>query len=303
MRFQILGPVEIWDGDRALDLQGSKLRTVVAALLLARGRFVADYTLSELLWGEHPPTTSPAQIQTYMSRLRGLLGNEVRIDRRRPGYVMHYDADQLDLVEFERLVARGRAADLEHRPHEAGVALSEALALWRGPALAGVTEILSGLEQPRLEEARLVALEERVDADLLLGRNAVLVPELTMLVAQNPLRERLRGQLMISLHRSGRQADALSVYQDCRRRLAEELGIDPGGQLQRIRQEILVADPGPVSGGLEEPQGVGGGSGAGAVPGVQRSVMRRGRSGDRQLLGAAAERVARRANRLPIDAV
>ncbi|MEO3827704.1 BTAD domain-containing putative transcriptional regulator [Actinomadura sp. B10D3] len=239
MRVRILGPVELWDNADRVELRGSKLRTFLTALVLARGRVVSDQTLVELLWEDAPPATAQAQIQTYASRLRGLLGDGAVVDRHRPGYRLHIEHADVDLARFEGLAAEGRAALAERRVEAAARSLSGALALWRGEALTGVTDVLADLERPRLEEARLAVLEDRVEADLALGRHAGLVPELTAAVTAHPLRERPRAQLMLALYRCGRNADALGSFQDYRRFLAEELGIDPSAELQDLHQAIL----------------------------------------------------------------
>jgi DNA-binding SARP family transcriptional activator len=242
MEFRILGPVEVLDSTGSVELSASKVRTVLAVLLLARGRVVSDSRLAVMLWDEDPPGTAAAQIQTYVSRLRAKLGDAARIDRQRPGYALRIQPEQLDLVRFERFVATGREALMEGRNEEAAAALRSALAIWRGPALAGVTDYLSTAERPRLEETRLAALSDRIEADLALELHHTLVAELTGLVAANPLHERLRGQLMLTLYRCGRQADALAVYDEHRRNLVEELGIDPGRELQNLHKAVLIAD-------------------------------------------------------------
>ncbi|WP_344271651.1 AfsR/SARP family transcriptional regulator [Actinomadura napierensis] len=239
MRVRILGPVELWDNADRVELRGSKLRTFLTALVLAHGRVVSDQTLVEMLWEDAPPATAQAQIQTYASRLRGLLGDGAVVDRHRPGYRLHIEHADVDLTRFEGLAAEGRAALADRRVEAAARSLSGALALWRGEALTGVTDFLADLERPRLEEARLAVLEDRVEADLALGRHAGLVPELTAVVTAHPLRERSRAQLMLALYRCGRNADALASFQDYRRFLADELGIDPSAELQDLQQAIL----------------------------------------------------------------
>jgi DNA-binding SARP family transcriptional activator len=245
MRFRLLGPIEAWDDGSRIEVRGSKMRTVLASLLLSRGRIVSDFNLIEMLWGENPPSTTQAQIQTYVSRLRGLLGPEVRIERQHPGYRLDIPPGllNLDLVEFERLAEQGHAALAANQMWTAVEVLRTALALWQGQALAGVTDHLATMEQPRLEEARLSALEDRIAADLALGQHAPLITELTALTAAQPLRERPRAQLMLALYRSGRTADALAAYQGFRRILAEELGLDPSAKLKKLHQSILTGDP------------------------------------------------------------
>jgi DNA-binding SARP family transcriptional activator len=247
MKFRLLGPVEAWndhDGAR-IEVRGSKMRTVLASLLLSGGRVVSDARLIEMLWGEHPPSTTQAQIQTYASRLRGLFGAEVRIERQPPGYRLSVSPGRfhLDLVEFERLATQGHLALGAGQLTTAVELLRTALTLWQGQALAGVTDHLAAVEQPRLEEARLTVLEDRIDAELALGEHVTLVTELTALVAAQPLRERPRAQLMLALVRCGRTADALAAYQDFRGILADELGLDPSAELRELHQSILTGDP------------------------------------------------------------
>ncbi|MFJ9178104.1 BTAD domain-containing putative transcriptional regulator [Streptomyces sp. NPDC102360] len=242
MEFQLLGPVEARDGSRRIALSGSKVHTVLAVLLLARGRVVSDSRLSSLLWGWDPPATMNAQIYTYISRLRKLLGPGVDLIRRRPGYQLVAEGAHIDTEEFARLERLGRRALEEHRFAEAGEQLRSALGLWQGPALANVTSHLAEAELPQLEEARATALEHRIEADLALAGHQQLVAELTGLVAEFPLRERLRAQLMTALYRCGRQADALRAYHDGREVLAEELGVDPGADLTATYQAVLSGE-------------------------------------------------------------
>ncbi|HVQ91547.1 MAG TPA: BTAD domain-containing putative transcriptional regulator [Mycobacteriales bacterium] len=244
MEFRLLGPVEVRASTGPVDVGGAKPRTVLAMLLLSRGRMVSDGRLAAMLWGDDPPATASAQIQTYVSRLRQRLGAAAEIVRRRPGYLLRVPASRVDLAEFDRLSRQGRADLTAGRAESAAAALQAAAALWRGPALAGVTDLLAAAELPWLEEARLAALADRVEAEMALGRHTALVAELTGLVAAHPALERLRAQLMIGLHRCGRTADALAAYQDYRRMLATELGLDPGGELQRLHNRLLASDPG-----------------------------------------------------------
>jgi DNA-binding SARP family transcriptional activator len=242
--FYILGPVGVAAHGREIRLGGYKPRTVLAALLLARGRVVSDAQLSTLLWRWDPPATMSAQIYTYVSRLRARLAPEVRINRRTPGYELQIGSARFDYAEFERLARRGREELRAERYREAAAQLSSALALWRGPPLSNVTSFLAEDELPCLEEARLAALDARIGADIVLGRSADVVAELTRLVADHPLRERLRAHLMTALHRSGRQADALAVYHEGRRMLADEVGACPGSALETAYQRILRGGPG-----------------------------------------------------------
>ncbi|WP_411084005.1 BTAD domain-containing putative transcriptional regulator [Streptomyces sp. cmx-18-6] len=260
MDFRVLGPVEARKDGTRVALSGSKIHTVLAALLLARGRVVSDSRLNTLLWGWEPPATSGAQIYTYMSRLRKLLGDDVTIERRQPGYLLRAPHSSVDLLEFERLDAMGRAALRRKRFGEAEALLTEALGHWRGAALANVTEHLADAEFPQLEEARTLALESRIEADLALGRHEQLTAELTGLVAQFPLREKLRAQLMTAYYRSGRQSDALHCYYEGRGLLADQLGVDPGEALGSTYAAVLAGHRGAGS-------GAGSGGGAAGRPG------------------------------------
>jgi DNA-binding SARP family transcriptional activator len=245
MEFRILGPVEAHrDGENIL-LSGTKVKTVLAALLLARGRMVSDARLSHLLWGWNPPATMSAQIYTYISRLRMQLGDSVRIVRQLPGYAMDTGNARVDFLEFERLTRLSAEAQEAGELERADTQLRDALELWRGSALSNVAEFLADTELPRLEEARAAATENRIEVDLALGRHRQVVPELTALVAEFPVRERMRAQLMKALYRCGRQADALTTYHEGRRVLDEELGVDPGAELAAAYQAVLACEPIP----------------------------------------------------------
>ncbi|MFI7291510.1 BTAD domain-containing putative transcriptional regulator [Streptomyces anulatus] len=239
MDFTVLGSVSAASDGRPVALAGGKQRTVLAALLLARGGVLTDERLTTLVWGWEPPPTSTGQLYTYVSRLRTRMGPGIALERRGPGYRMDIGDATFDWDSF-RTLAKAGDADLRAGRHaEAERRLAAALALWKGPALTGVTEQLAVAEAPRMEEARLSAVEHRTEAALALGRHAEIVSGLTRQVALHPLRERLRGQLMTALYRCGRQPDALELYEEGRRTLAEELGIDPGTALRTLREEIL----------------------------------------------------------------
>jgi DNA-binding SARP family transcriptional activator len=232
VQFRILGPLEAIDSGRSLPLGSARQRAMLALLLTRPNEVVSTDRMIDELWGAKPPRTALNIVQYYVSQLRKVLGAE-RIVTRPPGYAIRIEQNELDLEHFELLLERGDAE-----------ALHEALALWRGPALADfVYEPFASEEIARLEELRLVAHERRVEADLERGRSAELVAELEQLIAVHPLRERLRGQLMLALYRSGRQAEALAVYQDTRKTLVEELGIEPGPALQELERSILQQDP------------------------------------------------------------
>ncbi len=241
--FRLLGSLEVLVEGRSLSLGGARQRAVLAILLLHRGEVVSADRIADELWGEKPPETATKTVQVYVSRLRKELGEGVLVTRG-GGYALDVDADQVDADRFERLAAEGREA-LERGDHRgAAETLSEALGLWRGPPLADFAyEPFAHNEIARLEELRLDVLENRVETDLALGRHAALVSELETLVAEHPTRERLRGQLMLALYRAGRQAEALESYRDARRALDEELGLEPGPELQQLEQSILNQDP------------------------------------------------------------
>jgi DNA-binding SARP family transcriptional activator len=235
MEFRVLGPLEVVEDGQALPLGGTKQRALLACLLLRANQLVSTDRLVEELWPHGAPRTAAKTIQVYVSKLRKELG-EGRLVTHPPGYVLRVDPSELDLARFEELLDEARRVD----PRRAAEPLREALALWRGPALADlVYEPFAETEIARLEELRLAALEERIEADLATGRHAERVGELEALVADHPLRERLRGQLMLALYRSERQAEALKVYQDARRTLVEELGLEPSVALQRLEKAIL----------------------------------------------------------------
>ena len=243
MQFRILGPLEVVERDVVRPLGGAKQRAVLAILLLHRGELLSGERLVDELWGERPPATAGKTLQGYIYRLRKALGEDVLRTRGRR-YVLTVAPAQLDLDRFERLSGEGREALSAGDPAAAAERLRSALALWRGPPLADFAyEPFAQVEIARLEEVRLATLEDRIEADLKLCRHCQLVPELQALVREHPLRERLRGQLMLALYRSGRQAHALEVYRETRRVLIEQLGIEPGQELQDLEAAILRHDP------------------------------------------------------------
>ncbi|MDX6400653.1 MAG: hypothetical protein QOF27_1259, partial [Gaiellaceae bacterium] len=241
MDFRVLGPVEVWDGDRVLPLPGGKPRAVLALLLLHVNEVVSADRVIDEIWGEHAPDTAQTALHGYVSRLRKVLGPSV-VETRAGGYAATVEPDALDVARFTAGLEEGRRLR-ERDPARAATLLRDALALWRGPALADFAfEPFAQAEIVRLEELRLVALEERIEADLALSRHAALAGELEALVAHHPLRERFRAQLMLALYRAGRQAEALETYQQARRVLVDELGIDPGPALQRLERAVLTQD-------------------------------------------------------------
>ena len=243
MRFGILGPFVVADDEgRELALGGPKQRSVLAILLLHAGEVVPSDRLIEELWRERPPATAAKTVQVYVSNLRKALGDSVLLTRS-GGYELRVTAVELDATQFEALAAEGqrllRAGDFRR----AAELLGEALGLWRGPALADFAyESFAQADVARLEESRLVLLEDRIDAELGLGEHSGLVGELEGLVRERPLRERPVGQLMLALYRSGRQADALEVYRQTSERFRSELGLEPGPRLRELERSILNQD-------------------------------------------------------------
>ncbi|MBO2458330.1 AfsR/SARP family transcriptional regulator [Actinomadura violacea] len=244
MELHILGPLEIRHADRGIAVNGSKPRTVLKTLLLHHDQTVHYQTLSEMLWGDGPPSTSTAQIYTYVSRLRKALAPDICIVRQQPGYLLRLGSAWLDYDEFRELVRRGRGLAVQGRHTDAAAEIAAALSLWRGAdPLADAADFLAIAEQPRLEEEYMTAVEQRIGLDLVLGRHHDLISELTRLVAEHPYREKLHEQLMTALYRSGRQADALGVYDNARRNLLDDLGIDPGDELRAAHHAILNQRP------------------------------------------------------------
>src|SRR5215203_5219397 len=238
MDFRILGPLEAHRNGAEVSTGGPKQRALLALLLLHANETVSRAALVDGLWGERPPETAAKALQVYVSQLRRSLGRELVVTRP-GGYQLAIAPDALDLFRFERLVGEARAA----APAPAAAKLREALALWRGRPLADLAEApFAQTETRRLEELRLAAADEWTDAELALGRESELIPELERAVAHNPLRERPRAQLMLALYRCGRQAEALECYQTGRRALIDELGVEPGRALRDLHQAILRQD-------------------------------------------------------------
>lgn len=225
MEYRLLGPIEVLDGKRSLPLGGPKQRALLAVLLLAANRVVPRSELVEAVWPEGPPPTAATAVQVYVSRLRKTLPEGV-LETRPAGYLLHVDPGQLDLERFERLAG-------EARPREA-------LAFWRGEPVEGIElGAWARAEVHRLEELRSAVLEDRIAEDLAGGRHAEVIGELEGLVAGQPLRERFREQLMLALYRAGRQAEALEQYRAARAALRDELGLEPGTELQRLHTAML----------------------------------------------------------------
>jgi DNA-binding SARP family transcriptional activator len=247
MEYRILGPLEVAEDDREVGLGRGRQRSLLAVLLLHANEVVPTERLVDELWGEAPPPTASKTVQVYISQLRKSLRNGAREDpllTRGSGYVLRVEPGALDLHRFERALADGRRALDADAPDEAAETLRDGLALWRGPPLADFTyEPFAQAEITRLEELHLAAVEERIEADLELGRHAEIVGELEALVAEHPLREGLRRQLMLALYRCDRQAEALETYRRGRHLLIEELGIEPSSSLRELHEQILAQDP------------------------------------------------------------
>ena len=232
-----------------LPLGGAKQRAVLALLLLRANEVVPIDRLIDELWGDSPPESAANMLQGYVSDLRKALepgrtrGEHELLVSQAPGYALHIRQDQLDANRFARLASEGRQLLDDNDPGAAAERLRAALELWRGPALADLAyEAFARPEAERLEELRLATMEDRIDADLALGRHDALVGELRELVDAYPLRERARGQLMAALYRGGRQAEALQVYREGRASLSEQLGIEPGPGLRELERAILRQD-------------------------------------------------------------
>ena len=239
MEFRILGPLEIVGEHGPLTLHRGREQALLAFMLLHANELIPSERLIDELWDDRPPATAPKILQNAVSQLRRVLGDG-RLETRAPGYVFHLEPDELDLNRFERLAREGRNA--------------EALELWRGtPLLELREERFADAARRRLEEQRLAVVEGRIDDDLATGRRAELVPELEQLVSDHPLREHLYGQLMRALYASGRQSDALEAYRRARRTLTEQLGLEPGPQLQALERQILEQDPALVTSSPSRP--------------------------------------------------
>jgi DNA-binding SARP family transcriptional activator/WD40 repeat protein len=264
MEFRILGSLEALDGGRVLPLGGGKQRALLAVLLLHANRTLSTDRLVDELWGERPPATPAKAVQVHVSRLRKALangagnGSDGVVVTREHGYELRLEPERLDAHRFERLVAEARSELTAGRPRRAAAVLEEALSLWRGPALADLAyESFARREIGRLDDLRVAALEQLIEAKLALGRHAEVVGELEALIGDHPYRERLRAQLMLALYRCDRQAEALQAYQDARQTLVEELGIEPGERLRDLERAILAQDPAlaaPTLGPVELPQ-------------------------------------------------
>src|SRR5579863_7966854 len=271
LRVGVLGPVTAWYGEDELPVGQPRQQAVLGILAMRANRVISRGELVDAVWGQDPPASAEGGVYTYVAGLRRVI--EPTRSARGPGrvlvssgagYVLHLVPGQPDAVAFEQQVARARQLRKNGDPVAAVEALEGALGLWRGVAFAGVPGPFAETERVRLAELRSGAAEERADVLLSLGRHEEVVPDLTALVAEHPLRERMRGLLMVALYRSGRHAESLQVFADGRQVLATELGIDPGSDLSRIYQQVLTSDP-----ALDLPSG---------PPGA-RPAARDGRSG------------------------
>jgi DNA-binding SARP family transcriptional activator len=242
IRVAILGPVRAWRDQAELDIGPPQQRAVLGLLALHDEKPVSADELTDALWGDRMPSGARGTIRTYVYKLRQILGKDMLVSSRW-GYMLAPDVAHVDLSDFCRLVEQARLLRAEGRLAVAAERTDEALALWQGPALAGVQGRYLDEQRAWLDELRLKAVEDRFDAAVELGRHAQVIAELTAAVAAQPFRERMRELLMLTLYRSGRQADALASYRDLRILLSQELGIDPGASLQSMHQRILQSDP------------------------------------------------------------
>jgi DNA-binding SARP family transcriptional activator/tetratricopeptide (TPR) repeat protein len=246
MEFRILGPLEITAGQRRLELHGARQQVVVAMLLLGANRVVTMDRLLEAIYGEDPPPTARSQVQIGISSIRRVLASydrETIIDTHPSGYVLRVGSGQLDAQKFTELVAEARGARESGHLEQAVGHYRDALRLWRGPAAAGIDSQLVRAAASRLDELRISSNEDRITLELELGRHHELVAELIEMVEEHPLRELLRGQLMLALYRCNRTAEALQVYRLTRRIMIDELGIEPSDRLQSLEHAILTTDP------------------------------------------------------------
>jgi DNA-binding SARP family transcriptional activator/tetratricopeptide (TPR) repeat protein len=250
LRFGVLGPLRVWQGDNLVDLGPDQQRVVLAVLCLQAGRPIGRQQMIDAVWGGAPPTHAVNLVQRHVSRLRRALnldrsthGAASKLIWTDAGYLFTLPTDALDLGIFDREVARARGARVAGNMPEAAEALHAALGLWRGPLCDGLSSPFLDAQRVRLAESRIGLIEERIELDLAIGEHSDMIAELRELVAEHPLRERLHGLLMLALYRAGRQADGLAAFRAARRQLHEELGVEPSAPLQRLHQQILAADP------------------------------------------------------------
>ncbi len=254
MKFEILGPLRVFDQGRYTSISARKIETLLAVLLIRREQVVSTEQLITEIWGAHPPRRVTAALYVYISQLRKFLHRSGRptslIETRSPGYVFHSGSDEVDFDRFQRLVDEGRAGVRSQDSAATTAAFEKALSLWRGPVLTELRDgpIISGFVA-WVEQIRLECLEMTVSSGLMLGRHRELVGQLYSLVDEYPLHEEFYCQLMLALHRSGRRADALKVYRTARDTLRDELGLEPSRTLRQLQRSVLVADgePEPVA--------------------------------------------------------
>lgn len=245
MRFSVLGSIEVTSDTEPLELGGVKQRAILGYLVLHANKVVATSHLLQAMWDGTPPPTARKMIQNAVSGIRRVLSGQSAAALRThpPGYQLHVDPESVDLHRFRVLAKDGRAAIADGEPELGAERLRAALSLWRGRALADLVEAgFRWSELTAVEDERLSALEDRLDAELVCGRHREITPELEVLTATEPLRERLCQQFMLALYRSGRQADALRVYRRTREALVDSLGLEPGRDLQELQQRILDHD-------------------------------------------------------------
>ena len=243
MEYRILGPLEVARAGRVVPIGAGRQRALLVLLLLHRNQALPTDRLIDELWGDCPPATAVKILQNAVSQLRRTLSDGALVTEGH-GYALMVEPGAMDVDEFERAIEQARTAMVAMDAASAAAGFRRALALWRGAALGDLaSEPFARAEAARLEERRAVAFEERVEADLALGKHADLVGELEAAIALEPLRERRRSLLVLALDRSGRQAQALQAYQDTRRVLSGELGLEPGPDLRRLEQAVLQHDP------------------------------------------------------------
>lgn len=249
MEFSVLGSTEVVDGGVQLELGGVKQRAILGYLVLHANRVVPTSQILQAMWDGNPPPTARKMVQNAVSGIRRMFASAhdpataPSLRTHPPGYQLRVNVDTIDLYRFRRMVREGRATITDGLAAEGVELLRDALSLWRGRALADLVETgISWSELAAIEDERLSALEDRLDAELACGRHREITPELEVLTTTEPLRERLCLQFMLALYRSGRQADALRVYRRTREALVDTLGLEPGRQLQELQQRILDHD-------------------------------------------------------------
>ncbi|MDQ3791015.1 MAG: AfsR/SARP family transcriptional regulator, partial [Actinomycetota bacterium] len=249
MEFRILGPIEIWRGGRTGSTGGPKPTTLLSLLAMRAGRGVSFDEIVDSIWGETPPKQTRAAVHTYVSTLRrsiAVLHDDEVLLRSGGGYLLAVAPECVDAVQFDQNAASARSDLAAGRPEEAAARFSDALGLWRGPALGGAQGWWAENERARLNELRLTAVEDWADACLATGQGAGVINELRATVAEHPFRERLRGQLITALHQAGRQADAFAEYRLACTVLRDELGLEPGPALRAAFEQVVHGEHEPV---------------------------------------------------------